>query len=400
MDPEDPIQTDGADGFDGTEEYEVTKTIELGDLDELGPVSSDEEVVDGTGQEMETEDIIPKPKELTPCTVLFNQHKGSVFSVGLRVAGDLAVSGGEDDRGVVWRTSNGEVVMECGGHKDSVISCGFSYDGKYVYTADMEGKIIVLKIKTGEVVLDFETADIEWARWHSGAHVLLAGCADGMTWMWRIPSGQYKTFPGHGFSCTCSAIASADNKLCTGYKDGIVKIWDMKEGELLHQIKQGKGGHTEGVTSLDINLGANISVSGSEDGSCKIYSISTGKVVQSIQLSPENAVECVSISRASGLLACGTLNGTISVWDTRTQKIRHTFSTTAGIVSLQWCFPTAHNILCCTLDGSVNLCDSRSGDIVRTWSAHSDEVLAMDVLEDKGIFVTGSADNTARIFSI
>lgn len=398
----DPEQGEGADGFDGTEDYEVTNTIELGELDVLGPVSSDEEV-GGVGVDMETEDIAPTPKELTPCSLQFSQHKGSVFSVGLSVSGELAVSGGEDDRGVVWRTSDGVVVWESCGHKDSVVSCGFSFDGKYVYTADMGGKISVLKVKTGEVVWDFETTDIEWARWHPAAHVLLAGCADGITWMWKIPSGQYRTFAGHGASSTCSAIGVTASTLLTGYQDGVVKIWDMKEGELLHHVKKFSGGHSEGVTSLDMGSDR-IAVSGSEDGDCKIYNVLTGKVVETIQLSPVDSpnrgVESVSLSQSSDLLACGTLSGSVSIWDVRTQKVRHTLSATAGVVSLQWCFPREHNVLCGALDGSVTLWDTRSGGVVRHWRAHSDQVLAIDVLEDRGVFVTGSADQTVRIFSL
>ena len=402
MDDQDAT-AEGADGFEGTGEYEVTKTIELGELDELGPVSSDEET-GGTVQEMELEELVPICKELTPCILQFNQHKGPVFCVGLGPGGDLAVSGGADDRGLVWRSCDGEVVFECGGHKDSVVSCGFSYDGKYVSSADMSGRIQVLRVKSGEVVFDFETGDIEWTRWHPAAHVLLAGCTDGMTWMWKVPSGQFKTFAGHGCSNTSCAIAAAAGKLCTGYQDGSVKIWDMKEGQLLHQIKKEKGGHSEGVTSLSIDAAAGIAVSGSEDGTCKIYNVSSGKVVETIDLSPVGAanrgVEAVSLSQYNGLLACGTLSGSVGVWDFRTQKMRHALSASAGIVSLEWSFPEQHNILSCSLDGSVTLWDSRDGGVVRNWSAHSDQVLAMCVLEDRGLFATGSADQTAKIFSI
>ena len=389
--------------FDGTEDYEVTKTIELGDLDELGPVSSDEET-GGAAHEMEIEELVPKCKELTPCSFQFNQHKGSVFSVGLEPAGVLAVSGGEDDRGLVWKLSDGEVVMECAGHKDSVVSCGFSYDGKYVHTADMSGRIQVLRVKSGEMVFEFETGDIEWTRWHPVAHVLLAGCTDGMTWLWRIPSGQFKTFPGHGCANTASAISAASGKLCTGYQDGVVRMWDMKEGQLLHQIKKERGGHSEGVTSLAIYETAGLAVSGSEDGTCKMYKISSGTVVDTIDMCPvggaNSGVESVALSPLNDLLACGTLSGCVGVWDIRVQKMRHMLSASAGIVSLEWCFPEQHNIISCSLDGSVTLWDSRAGSAVRNWNAHSDQVLAMCALNDRGIFATGSADQTAKIFSI
>lgn len=32
------------------------------------------------------------------------------------------------------------------------------------------------------------------------AHVLIVGTQDGTTWMWKISSGDCKTFKGHGLS--------------------------------------------------------------------------------------------------------------------------------------------------------------------------------------------------------
>lgn len=46
----------------------------------------------------------------------------------------------------------------------------------------------------------------QWMEWHPQAHVLLAGTADGNTWMWKIPSGDCKTFQGPACPATCGRI--------------------------------------------------------------------------------------------------------------------------------------------------------------------------------------------------
>ena len=131
----------------------------------------------------------------------------------------------------------------CSGHKDSVTCTQFSHDGKYVATADMGGLVQVWLATTGELVWSFETDDIEvciytcvyscicvcmycvnsttmyatdqrqsihkptqWLKWHPGAHVLLVGTTEGNGWMWKIPSGDCKTFQGHGSVNSCAAI--------------------------------------------------------------------------------------------------------------------------------------------------------------------------------------------------
>lgn len=46
----------------------------------------------------------------------------------------------------------------------------------------------------------------QWMEWHPQAHVLLAGTADGNSWMWKIPSGDCKTFQGPACPATCGKI--------------------------------------------------------------------------------------------------------------------------------------------------------------------------------------------------
>ena len=46
----------------------------------------------------------------------------------------------------------------------------------------------------------------QWLEWHPEASVLLAGTADGNVWMWKIPSGDCKTFQSHGCRSTCGVF--------------------------------------------------------------------------------------------------------------------------------------------------------------------------------------------------
>lgn len=52
----------------------------------------------------------------------------------------------------------------------------------------------------------------KWLDWHHSANVLLAGTGDGNVWMWKIPSGDTKTFQGHGCRSTCGMFMK-DGKL-------------------------------------------------------------------------------------------------------------------------------------------------------------------------------------------
>lgn len=46
----------------------------------------------------------------------------------------------------------------------------------------------------------------QWMEWHPRAPVLLAGTADGNTWMWKVPNGDCKTFQGPNCPATCGQV--------------------------------------------------------------------------------------------------------------------------------------------------------------------------------------------------
>uniref|UniRef100_K7G3G1 Angio associated migratory cell protein n=1 Tax=Pelodiscus sinensis TaxID=13735 RepID=K7G3G1_PELSI len=205
---------------------------------EMEAVDFEEEAVEGAdAQAWETEEedegVEDGMEAQDDSEVTFSEHSASVFCVSLDPkTNTLAVTGGEDDKAFVWRLSDGERLFECSGHKDSVTCAGFSHDSTFVATGDMSGLIKVWRVDTKEEIWSFEVGDLEWMEWHPQAHVLLAGAADGNSWLWKIPSGECKTFPGPSCPATCGRILPDGKRAVVGYEDGTVRLWDLKQGSL------------------------------------------------------------------------------------------------------------------------------------------------------------------------
>lgn len=47
---------------------------------------------------------------------------------------------------------------------------------------------------------------LQWLEWHPCAPVLLAGTDDGSVWMWKIPSGDCKTFQSAACQATTGKV--------------------------------------------------------------------------------------------------------------------------------------------------------------------------------------------------
>ncbi|KAF7241764.1 Angio-associated migratory cell protein [Varanus komodoensis] len=191
---------------------EVVEVVDLGppgpdDLaDEIEDVDLDEEEAAWEAEE-EDEGVEEGMEAQDDSEVTFSKHTASVFCVSLDPkTNTLAVTGGEDDKAFVWRLSDGELQFECSGHKDSVTCAGFSHDSTFVATGDMSGLIKVWRVDTKEEIWSFEVGDLEWMEWHPQSHILVAGTADGNSWMWKIPSGECKTFQGPNCPATCGHV--------------------------------------------------------------------------------------------------------------------------------------------------------------------------------------------------
>ncbi|RXN29534.1 angio-associated migratory cell [Labeo rohita] len=266
------------------EDEEIIEVIDLNDTeqtaDDLAEELEDVDFADAGNADddgWETEDEMESEQDDSELT--FSKHTGSVFCVGLDPAtNSLAVTGGQDDRAYVWSVSDGDVLFECTGlstpllrHKDSVTCAAFSGDSKLVVSGDMSGLIKVWKVESKEEIWSFEVGDLEWLEWHPCAPVLLAGTADGNVWMWKVPSGECKTFQGPNCQATRGKI-----------------------------LPDGHDGHQGALTSLMCNKEGTLVLTGSVDGQAKLINTSTGKWEE-----------------ASAVVSTCNLAGVITLWDAR-----------------------------------------------------------------------------------
>uniref|UniRef100_A0A671WWP8 Angio-associated migratory cell protein n=1 Tax=Sparus aurata TaxID=8175 RepID=A0A671WWP8_SPAAU len=338
----------------------------------------------------------------------FSKHSGSVFCVSLDPAtNSMAVTGGEDDKAYVWRLSDGEVLLECSGHKDSVTCAVFSHDSSLVATGDMSGMIKAWKVETKEEIWSFEVGDLEWLEWHPCAPVLLAGTDDGNVWMWKIPSGDCKTFQSSACQATSGKVLPDGKRAVVGYEDGTVRVWDLKQGNAVYVIK-GQDGHQGALTTLACNKDGSLVLTGSVDGCAKLINTATGKVgvrpdfrLTEDQSSILNFLLCSVFFSPSSLplIAVAYLEGTLAIYDLSTQVLRHRCQHEAGIVHLQWEESSSVVSTCC-LDGALRLWDARTGSMVSEYRGHTAEILDFTINREASVAVTASGDNQAKVFCL
>ncbi|XP_063049500.1 angio-associated migratory cell protein-like [Engraulis encrasicolus] len=203
-------------------------------------------------------------------------------------------------------------------------------------------------------------------------------------------------------------VGEEGKRVCVGYEDGSVRLWDLKQGNALHVIK-GSYGHQGALTCLDVNKDGTLVITGATDGQAKLINTNTGKVVCSFSVEPKarsphddeesNSVESVGFCKTLPLVAVGYLDGTLGVFDLSTQTLRHRCQHQAGIVHLQW-EESSSVVATCSLDGAVRFWDARSGAVVATYRGHTAEILDFTLTRDASIAVTAGGDHKAKVFCL
>ncbi|KTG34355.1 hypothetical protein cypCar_00043090 [Cyprinus carpio] len=376
------------------EDEEIIEVIDLNDTEQTAEDLAEEledvdfaEAGNADDDGWETEDEMEPEQDDSELT--FSKHTGSVFCVSLDpVTNSLAVTGGEDDRAFVWSVSDGDVLFECTGHKDSVTCAAFSCDSKLVVSGDMSGLIKVWKVENKEEIWSFEVGDLEWLEWHPCAPVLLAGTAEGNVWMWKIPSGECKTFQGPNCQATSGKILPDGKRAIVGYEDGSLRLWELKQGNAVYVIK-GHDGHQGALTSIACNKEGTLALTGSVDGQAKLFNTSTGKCY----------INQGDLTFRLPLVAVAYLDGTLAIYDMNSQSLRHRCKHEVGVVHLQWEEASAV-VSTCNLAGVVTLWDARSGVMMSEYRGHSAEILDFVLNRDASVAVTAGGDHKAKVFCL
>ncbi|CAO3646787.1 unnamed protein product [Cunninghamella echinulata] len=366
---------------------------------------SDEE---GEGNPLEGYDLRPSETdenvmELADDSVQgFFDHREPVYAIDMHPKdNNIIVSGGGDDKSYIWRADTGEKLFQLDGHTDSVTAVAFSVEGDYVASAGMDGRVRVWKTANGEFCTSVEGPDeIVWMNWHPKGNVLLAGAADSTIWMWAMPSGKFMNiFNGHAAPVNAGRFTPDGKRIVSVSEDTSLIIWDPKSAAAEYRLSgEDARFHTEPITSLTINKDSTLAISGSMDGKARLVNITNGSIVASLE-NHSDSIETSAFCEVLPLAATGSVDGTISVWDVQTHRLRSTLNHEDAIIKVTF-VKDSPLLVSCSADRNVKMWDVRTGVCIKSWQGHRDAVLDIAVSNDGQTIVTASDDGACLVFRL
>ncbi len=236
-----------------------------------------------------------------------------------------------------------QLMLDTGGHMSKVTAVAVTSDGKQIVSASQDKTIRVWDIETGMTVriIRGEAASGNW-----GTIFAMALSPDGR---WLAVGGQFHNtdrttgsvirlydfasgkleslLKGHSDVVIALAFSPDGKHLISGSEDKTAILWDLEARKQILQLT----GHAAAVSAVALLKDGTRIVTGSKDETLRLWNAADGKLVaemtqhreaaqHEVQVSDKSGawhagVEAVAISPSDRIIASGSTDGRILLWD-------------------------------------------------------------------------------------
>ena len=193
-----------------------------------------------------------------------------------------------------------------------------------------------------------------------------------------------------------SVAFSPDSKcILSGSWDGTLKLWNLNAGKEIRTFS----GHTSLVSSVAFSPDGKFVLSGSNDNTLKLWDIETGKEIRTF-LGHTYAVSSVAFSPDGKFALSGSYDNTLKLWDMNSGKEVRSFSGHTDWITSVVFSPDGKFALSGSYDNTLKLWEIETGKEVKTFSGHFGAVNSVAYSPGGKLVLSGSNDNTLRLWEI
>jgi WD40 repeat protein len=244
--------------------------------------------------------------------VINDAHSKPINSLAISPDGQFLVSGSDDDTIKVWQLATGQMVRVISGHRGDVNAVMITTDGQFIVSGSEDRTVVVWRLATGERVRNFTdvTALIKATAMSVNGEYIAAAGSDSLIKVWNLNAGTLvQTLKGHLGGIQSLAVSAEGRFVVSGSKDRTIRIWIPKTGEAVRTLVK----HLDAVNAVAITPDSRYIVSGSSDKTVRVWRLPTGELLATLT-QHGGAVNAIAISPNQRWFVSGGSDGQIYVW--------------------------------------------------------------------------------------
>jgi WD40 repeat protein len=324
-------------------------------------------------------------------------HDAGVYSVAFSPSGEMLASASRDHTVRLWITKSGASVGDpLLGHSDGVLSVAFSPDGRTLASAGAD-KVIRLwettKWRPIGALLKGHLGLIHHVAFAPNGRHLASASLDHTIRLWDIAARRARglRLRGHHKAVEVVSFSPDGRHLATAGRDKHVRLWSTKSLNPL----DGPIDNQSVVLDLHFTPDSTRVVTGGADGSVRIHPLNQpGDRSAPVVLGRHGKeVSAVTVSPNGQLLASGSDDGSIRLWDLiKYQAIGKLREGHTDAVSALVFAPDGKRLFSAGRDGLIRSCQPLAGARCHPFGRQSDAIYTLAISPDGKWFASGSGD--------
>lgn len=333
--------------------------------------------------------------------------------------GKFVVSGSADGTVLVWSAITGYEMTRIS-HGEYVTSVAISPDSKYVVSGGSNGVIRVWAMPTGNevahmnhgnvviptpllptgVIVQESVPKVTSVKFSPDGKFLVSGSGDGTARVWEVLTGKEVSRMTHEDGVAPSSIIFSREVLCvdfspdgkfivSGSRDGTARVWEVSTGEEVSRMI-----HSGFVISVTFSPAGKYVASGGDDGTVRVWELTSGREVAN--MIHDSGVTSIDFSPDGKYVVSGSYDGSARVWDVKNGMEIARTTQNDGVLSVAFS-PDGNYVASGGWDGTVRVWETLTGkEVIRV--LHQGKIIFADFRPDGKFILSVSFDGSARVW--
>ncbi|MBW4670281.1 MAG: serine/threonine protein kinase [Cyanomargarita calcarea GSE-NOS-MK-12-04C] len=303
---------------------------------------------------------------LWECVHTFTTHLSTSFavnSIAISCDGNTLASGSDDKTIRLWDLNSKQLVATLTGHSQAVKSVAFSPDGEMLASASDDKTIKLWNLNTHQEIntLIGHSRGVKSIVFYPGnAGILASGSWDKTIKLWNVSIGtEISTLAGHQLQVSAVAFSPISPYLASASFDRTIRLWKLPVDFASKKKFENcpcytLSGHTWAVLTLAFSPDGKILATGSDDNTINLWDANNGQLIHTL-LGHSWSVVALTFSTNGETLISGSCDRTIKLWSVSTAEEIATFPGHVNSVSAVAVSPVAQLIASGSRDKTIKL---------------------------------------------